>query len=152
MHDNSAWHQRHRGFKGQFIWSARQRRPRCRWRSSWHTKGGLLRSTAATVWNSQCKQPPALLPSRVRCQAGERDLRRHLWVLSETAGDPAAGREDEKEVQLMRVSGAAVTNHQRFKCGMEKVTPHNTQEVDSWLYFVVQTEKWSVYFQDIQQM
>lgn len=52
------------------------------------------------VWNSQCKQPPALLPSRVWCQAGERHLRRHLWVLSETAGDPAAGTEDKKEVRL----------------------------------------------------
>lgn len=48
------------------------------------------------VWNSQCKQPPVLLPSRVRGQAGERHLRRHLWVLSETAGDPAAGTEDKE--------------------------------------------------------
>lgn len=39
----------------------------------------------------------------------------------------------------MRVSGDAVANHERFRCGMEKVAPHHTQEVVSQLSFGLQT-------------
>lgn len=58
-------------------------------------RSGRLQPLVSVV-STNCKQSSTLcpLPPRLQCQAGERRLWRHLRVLSETVGDPAAGTEE----------------------------------------------------------